>query len=168
MKSGPERLKQGRTAVTSAEPGLAAGGHADSQWTVVRRRVSLAGHVARRDGTLVTRGVVQLRHEAAVQPHAGGSQRAGSRGNTRPDAAATAATPAQASGLEAQIRSDGLYFYLAVPAGHYLIGGHDQRRGLIEARSITVPVADRARMPPLLDVDLIVEDAEAPPAGRPP
>jgi hypothetical protein len=168
MKAGQDRLKQDRTAVRSAERGLPAGADADSHWTVVRRRVSLAGHVARRDGSPVTRGVVQLRHEAAVQPHAGGPQRVGSRGNGRADAAATATTPAQASAFEAQIRRDGLYFYLDVPAGRYVLAGHDQRGGRIESRAITVPVPDRTRMPPLLDVDLVVEDAEGPPAGRPP
>ncbi|MDM0047907.1 hypothetical protein [Variovorax sp. J22R115] len=168
MSTVPRRPKQSRTRVRSAEPGLPMGAEANIHWTVVRRRVSVAGRVARRDGSPVSSGVVQLRHEASVQAQTGVPERAGSRGSARADAAATATTTAQASAFETQIRRDGLYFYLDVPAGRYVLGGHDQGGGLIESRAITVPVADRARMPPLLDVDLVVEDAEGPPAGRPP
>ena len=147
---------------------MAAGNEPNGHWTVLRRRVSLAGRVARGDGSPVSGGVVQLRQEAGVQPQAGGAKRTGPRSSTSADALAPAAMTVAPVAIETPIRRDGSYFFLDLSAGRYVTGGHDQRGRSIEAKAIDVPAADRARLPPLLAVDLMLEDTKALPAGRPP
>lgn len=128
---------------------------AHGHWTVVRRRVSVAGRVARADGAPVASGIVRLRHEDAAKPQAGSRR-------------APAKSIVDTVVHETAIRRDGSYFYLDLPAGRYVAGGHDERGRSIEAKAIDVPVADRARLPPLLDVELKIEEQADLHASKPP
>ena len=121
---------------------------------VWRRRVSLAGHVMRADGSAAGGGSVRL--QAAAR------NTAKARDAAPPHAAAPAIV------AESPVRRDGLYFFLDVPAGDYAVTGHDERGHATDVRRVTLAAADRARRPPLLDIDLVVAPAPGAGARRPP
>lgn len=103
-----------------------------SRWYAVRRRrVSLAGHLRRSDG------------EAA-----GGGQVCGSSPDARSESASFH--------REAVVRPDGLYFFLDLPAGTWLLSGLDSFGANLGLRSVDVPPPDRTRRPTMLAVDLVV------------
>ena len=125
----------------------------DSSWTVIRRRVSVAGHVMRADGVPVRGGSVSW---SAASPAASRTSTRRGSGRAVP---ASISVDAGATQRQAPIRNDGLYFCLDLPAGDYVLGGVDERACVIEARAVTVgPVAVRPGGSPLLGIDLLATD----------
>lgn len=130
-----------------------------SRWTVLRRRVCLAGRVTAVDGSASRGGRLSL---AAAAPLPGGpTVLPGSPVVPPPDGPAV---PARA--WQAPIRPDGRYWFCDVPVGDYLVSGRDGRGRVVEARSVSVPAVDvREGRKPLLGVDLVAVDPAAAPAA---
>jgi len=122
--------------------------------TVRRQRVSLAGHVVREDGARVVGGQVSVRSAAAPAKQTGG------RNSPRKP---TDVLSANAQRREVAVRPDGLYCFLNLAAGEYVVEGHDDRGMPLEPRPVTVPPADLTRKPILVNFDLVV--AAARPSG---
>jgi len=57
----------------------------------------------------------------------------------------------------AHVRSDGLYFFLDLPAGNYVLSGKDERGRPIENKPVSIPPASGPGMLPVLGVDLIAQ-----------
>ncbi len=129
----------------------------DGEWVVLRRRVSLGGHVLRGDGVAASGGVVRL---AAVgpadTPAAAPGRRAHARGAMPQVQPALPAPGPHRPVIETPIRRDGSYFYLDLPAGDYAVDAVDERGRKAEARVVAVPAADRTRRPALAAVDLTI------------
>jgi hypothetical protein len=114
---------------------------------VRRQRVSLAGHVTRADGMRAFGGRVTARRVGSPTKPAGG------RNSTPKPAIAPLALEQQ---HEAMIRADGLYFFVNLPAGDYVVEGHDERGLVLEPKPVAVPPSDPTRKPALLNFDLVV------------
>jgi hypothetical protein len=100
--------------------------HDSNGWIVNRSRVRLAGRVTAADGTVATGGVLAL-------------------------------TAGEGTSILrqfiARIRSDGFYFFLDLPAGKYLLNGHDQRGNKIETLHVSITAA-KGRGSDVVAVDL--------------
>jgi len=142
----------------------------DGRWVISRRRVSLAGRVARSEGATASAGVVHLTMEAlSAQPAVSTiaatspslalprSRRSAAAFKGSEATAVVAMTVADSWFVETPISPDGYYFYLDLPPGDYLISGRDERGLPLHGRAVTVPVPDRLRLPPLLAFDLVVQ-----------
>lgn len=125
----------------------------DTSWSVIRRRVSVAGYVMRAGGVPACGGSV-LCSAASLA-----ASRTSTRHGSGRAVSASISVDATATQRQAPIRSDGLYFCLDLPAGDYVLGGVDERACVIEPRTITIgPVSDRAGGSPLLGIDLLATD----------
>jgi hypothetical protein len=94
------------------------------RWIVVRHRVSLAGRVADADGGNASGGTL------ALTPAREGSRRSG-----------VLSSLADARLRHACIRGDGLYYFLDLPEGNYVLSGQDECGNVIEARSVSISPA---------------------------
>lgn len=114
---------------------------------IVRHRVSLAGRVTLKGGANATGGVVTL----DAVPQVGGRE-----GPRRPGARRR----------ETQIRRDGLYYFLDLPAGRYALGGQDERGHVIEAELVTISATEGSAKATPLSQDLVASTNPAPSARR--
>jgi hypothetical protein len=93
-------------------------------WTVARSRVSLAGRVTAVGGGVASGGLLDLtpvpgdgRHNAASPPRV------------------------TARRYDTRILADGLYFFVDLPAGQYVLKGQDDRGNEIKAQQVSIPPA---------------------------
>jgi|JI102314DRNA_FD_contig_41_3467279_length_1528_multi_3_in_0_out_0_2 hypothetical protein len=140
--AGPAAPNAGEATQPIANPDAPAPeGGAVRCCVIMRRRVSLAGHVWRGAELPASSGAVRLMAIAI-------------------DAPGAAMLPDQMRCREASIRADGRYFFLDLPSGDYAVTGHagtGRRAMVLQGRTVSVPAADRRRPPPLTAVDLVVE-----------
>ena len=108
-------------------------------WLILRCRVSLAGRVTAGGGSVASGGVLRLTAMPAASRH-----------HTR------SRTHEVLRRYSTQIRSDGFYFFLDLPAGEYVLDGEDEQGDAIEAQRISIPAASSAGPAPVVSADLIV------------
>lgn len=128
----------------------APAGRAGPCWVVMRRRVSLAGHVWRGADLPASSGAVHLTPSA-------------------PEAPGAAASPGAPLCHAAPIRPDGRYVFMDLPAGDYAVTGHagaGRRQQALQGRTVAVPAAERRQPPLLIAFDLVVEPGPPAPAAR--
>lgn len=153
-----------------------------SRWTVLRRRVCLAGCVTAADGTTSRGGRLSLVAAAppvapapapvpaaAAAPAAGRKTGRKAAASGAPLLSGAAVVPPDEPAVptrawETLIRPDGRYWFFDVPAGDYVLSGRDERGRVVEARPVALPTVDvRDGRKPLLGVDLVA----VPPATVP-
>lgn len=134
-------------------------------WIVVRRRVTLAGHViAAPAASGAERAGLEVSSDASAEQLRELQLRAARVLDEDWHAARcldTREVSATSVDLEsryyAQVRSDGLYFFLDLPAGNYVLSGKDECGRPIETKPVSIPPVSGPGMLPVLGVDLIAQ-----------
>lgn len=120
-------------------------------FSVRRRRVSLTGQLKRSDGTSAGAGQVWASPPGALP---------------EPTAAPWSAAEPPPFERKAVVRPDGLYFFLDLPPGRWVLSGADRSGAKLEPRTVDVQPPVYTQKPTMLATDLFVDAGAAAESGK--